>query len=949
MNSEEQYANLELGKTYDFMGYKWTACELINNGKTLVIQSHGVTCGTWPGFKMPHFGNGECYEKNVDGEDIHDYDEAMQRLYASIKDVEATSAVYGAGLYLLYKEKASVEPFLSALKEAAENFNSFMACDNLAWTGTLDGDYGAWYVHSNGSVYHCSQDSDYVIAPAFNLDPSKVEVVGDEIVKKAQPTPSSFEHDDNCQEHQFLGKTYDFMGYKWTACELINNGKTLVIQSHGVTHGAWPGFVMPQFGNGHFYSKSIAGEDISGYDDKMQALYDGIKGVEDKSAPYGKGLYLVSKEKAGYVEFERTGSGNYWKVLQGVSMNYSPFGATCFSTWLGTVADANGGNAFSMDIGGCIGYSICNQPNEYAIAPAFNLDLSKVEIRGDKIVKKTQPTLSSEHDDNCLEHPHLGKTYNFMGYKWTACELVNNGNCVVIQSHGVTQGVWPGYKMLKFGGKVDAFYATDIDGEDISVYDDKMQALYEAIKDVEDKSALYGKGLFLVSAEKAQLPTVIYGASGAGYYCDALVSAGSEGNPNGTHCNAWLGTLGNKENTAWFVNGFANGYISLQDDVVKTIAPAFNLDLSKVVISGDEIVKKTQSDTTNGFDFASMAVATPSDNNLSANNNHNSMSAADAKNLFKNFAKRLPSDTTLADQVTSNPMIARIKCSKYSAQIANTLNMHFAASNSLYSALSSECSISSEILLMLQERSCETHYLGNVLLAFIPENVSFPEIDCLYNLPKNSFFTNITVDRLAGEVVIEYNSANNGDAEFFRSLFAVCQGTIKHINIVPRDTNTDLFDKNYNFCGIHIDSVTDDSAVENRKAQFIIAEQGIAELAGAVAAQSDSSKELTDDDRLVELCKEASQRAASDDSYVPNLVLQICKRFNWNVNERYDDVEEILSQIVSTGLQITSETVSKSDIFERMFCLLTNLNFTDFIHNYIGQPASADSPKKMDL
>lgn len=537
----------------------------------------------------------------------------------------------------------------------------------------------------------------------------------------------------------------------------------------------------------------------------------------------------------------------------------------------------------------------------------------------------------------------LGKTYDFMGYKWTACELINNGKTLVIQSHGVTCGTWPSFKMLKFGGKVDAFYATDIAGEDISAYDDKMQILYDVIKEVEDKSAPYGKGLFLVSAEKAQLPTVIYGASGAGYYCDALVSAGSEGNPNGTHCNAWLGTLGNKENTAWFVNGFANGYIALQDDVVKTIAPAFNIDLSKVVISGDEIVKKSK------FDFASMAVTTPSDNNLSANNNHNSMSAADANNLFKDFAERLPSDTTLINQVTINSMIARIKCSKYSAQIANTLNMHFAASNSLYSVLSSECSVSPEILLMLQERSCETHYLGNVLLAFIPENVSFPEIDCLYNLPKNSFFTNITVDRSAGEVVIEYNSANNGDAEFFRSLFAVCQGTIKYINIVPRDVNTNLFNENYNSCGIHIDSVTDDSAVANRKTQFIIAEQGTAELAGAVTAQSDSSKELTDDDILVELCKEASQRAASDDSYVPNLVLQICKRFNWDVNERYDDVEEILSQIVSTGLQITSETVSKSDIFERMFCLLTNLNFTDFIHNYTRHPVSADSPKKMDL
>lgn len=736
-----------------------------------------------------------------------------------------------------------------------------------------------------------------------------------------------------------LGKTYNFMGYKWTACELINNGKTLVIQSHGVTYGEWPGYKMSQFGNGNYYANSIDGQDISDYDDKMRALYDSIKDVEDISSSYGKGLYLVSIEKVGFKEWSMPGSGYYWTALREAVANYSSFGAPLGEVWFGTIDDSN--HAFCVNLGDFCYFNSNNQWSSYMVAPTFNLDLSKVEIEGDEIVKKTQPALSSKHDDNCSERPHLGKTYDFMGYNWTACELINNGKTLVIQSHGVTTGPWPGFKMSQFGN--GHYYGSDIDGQDISSYDDKTQKLYDAIKDVEDMSATYGKGLYLVSTEKVQLPTIIYGASGAGYYCDAIVSAGSQGNPNGTHCNAWLGTLGNKENTAWFVNCFANGYITFQDDVIKTIAPTFNLDLSKVEIKGDVIIKKSK------FDFASMAVTTPSDNNLSANNNHNSMSAADANNLFKDFAERLPSDTTLINQVTTKSMIARIKCSKYSTQIANTLNMHFAASNSLYSALSSECSVSPEILLMLQERSCETHYLGNVLLAFIPENVSFPEIDCLYNLPKNSFFTNITVDRSAGEVVIEYNSANNGDAEFFRSLFAVCQGTIKYINIVPRDVNTNLFNENYNSCGIHIDSVTDDSAVENRKAQFIIAEQGTAELAGAVTAQSDSSKELTDDDRLVELCKEASQRAASDDSYVPNLVLQICKRFNWDVNERYDDVEEILSQIVSTGLQITSETVSKSDIFERIFCLLTNLNFTDFIHNYTEQPAFADSPKKMDL
>lgn len=600
MNNEGQYANLELGKIYKFAGYNWTACELINNGKTLVIQSHGVTTGPWPGYVMQKFGNGHYYGSDIDGQDISSYDDKTQKLYDAIKDVEDMSATYGKGLYLVSAEKVQLPTIIYGASGAGYYCNAIVFAGSQgnpngthcnAWLGTLGNkENTAWFVNCFANGYITFQDEVIkTIAPTFNLDLSKVEIAGDEIIKKSQAAYSPVEQDDNCQEHQLLGKTYKFAGYKWTVCERINKGKTLVIQSHGVTHGKWPGFVMPQFGNGNFYAADIDGEDISAYDDKMRSLYDAIKDVEDTSASYGKGLFLISKEKAGYVEFERTGSGNYWKVLQGVSMNYSPFGATCFSTWLGTVADANSGNAFSMDIGGCIGYSIYNQPNEYAIAPAFNLDLSKVEIKGDEIIKKAK------------------------------------------------------------------------------------------------------------------------------------------------------------------------------------------------------------------FDFASMAVTTPSDKNLSASSNHTSMSAADVKNLFKDFAERLPSDK-------------------------------------------------------------------------------------FYEMSQN-------------------NSS-----------------------IQP-----------------------DDSAVENRKAQFIIAEQGIAELAGAVTAQSDSSKELTDDDRLVELCKEASQRAASDDSYVPNLVLQICKRFNWDVNERYDDVEEILSQIVSTGLQITSETVSKSDIFERMFCLLTNLNFTDFIHNYTEQPASADSPKKMDL
>ena len=181
---------VELGKTYQFAGYKWTACELINKGKTLVIQSHGVTHGKWPGFKMEKFGNGNYYADSIDGQDISGYDNKMKELYVTIKDAENTSASYGKGLYLISEEKAGFTEwghpgsgnYWQALKAAAENACSFGSPDNYAWLGTVYGSGGAWYVNSNGGVSYNDQSDDYVVAPVFNLDLSKVEIVGDEIV-----------------------------------------------------------------------------------------------------------------------------------------------------------------------------------------------------------------------------------------------------------------------------------------------------------------------------------------------------------------------------------------------------------------------------------------------------------------------------------------------------------------------------------------------------------------------------------------------------------------------------------------------------------------------------------------------------------------------------------------------------------------------------------------------
>ena len=180
------------------------------------------------------------------------------------------------------------------------------------------------------------------------------------------------------------GKTYKFAGYSWTACEVNNDRHVAVIQSHGITHGMWPGFVIPKFGNGNYYGRSIDGQDSSDYDEKMSALYNAIKDVEDKSASYGKGLYLVSKEKAGYTEWCEPGSDDYWQALKKAAGNASSFRCPNNYAWLGTV--------YGSDYAWCVGSSgnvyDYSQNSDYVVAPAFNLDLSKVEVVGDEIIIK---------------------------------------------------------------------------------------------------------------------------------------------------------------------------------------------------------------------------------------------------------------------------------------------------------------------------------------------------------------------------------------------------------------------------------------------------------------------------------------------------------------------------------------------------------------------------------
>ena len=139
---------------------------------------------------------------------------------------------------------------------------------------------------------------------------------------------------------------------------------------------------MAKFGNGSYYTKSIDGQDISGYDAKTAILYESIKSAEYAGTSYGTGLYLISNAKSNQTTAGNQGSGNYWTALKTAASNYSSFGASGTNSWLGTVYGS--GNAWFVGSNGNVN---CNhgQSDSFVLAPAFTLDTSKVVLNGNAL------------------------------------------------------------------------------------------------------------------------------------------------------------------------------------------------------------------------------------------------------------------------------------------------------------------------------------------------------------------------------------------------------------------------------------------------------------------------------------------------------------------------------------------------------------------------------------
>lgn len=161
-----------------------------------------------------------------------------------------------------------------------------------------------------------------------------------------------------------------------------------------------------------------------------------------------------------------------------------------------------------------------------------------------------------------------GKTYKFGGYEWVCAET--SGNLAVLQSTGVTSGYWPGYTMAKFGN--NNYYSSNIDGQDISDYDQKTKDLYAAIKAAEYTSASYGSGLFLVSNTKCNQTSA--GNQGSGHYWSALkTAAGNRSSFGASSSYSWLGTVNGSSN-AWYVNSNGNVNNNNNQNNSFVVAPA---------------------------------------------------------------------------------------------------------------------------------------------------------------------------------------------------------------------------------------------------------------------------------------------------------------------------------------------------------------------------------------
>ena len=178
-----------------------------------------------------------------------------------------------------------------------------------------------------------------------------------------------------------VGSTYTFDGCEWRVAEAKDGGYVLVMTkgntAKGVMGGYWPGYIK---NNNNYYTSNVEWEDISSYYAGLKIVYNDIKATENASASNGKGLYLVPYNKVS------SQSGQYWEAFKTAAGNCSSFGASDGDAWTGTYSGSyyacyvNSDGNVDDDYG---------QSNSFVVPAAFNLNPSKVRLKGTDLTVAT--------------------------------------------------------------------------------------------------------------------------------------------------------------------------------------------------------------------------------------------------------------------------------------------------------------------------------------------------------------------------------------------------------------------------------------------------------------------------------------------------------------------------------------------------------------------------------
>ena len=420
------HKNIDFGKEYNFAGYKWIPIKIDKKRNIAVIQSLGVTAGPWPGYILPQFGNGKEYYNNIVGKNVSNYDKQMQDLYEFIKDVEA-EAEDGAGLYLLNKSVESLSIAMKALAKAADNkiHGSLYDC---VWLGDTFNDF-ALYVDANEKIlYGTGQNDLFVVAPAFNLDLSKVEIRDDEIVIKKE----KLENQSNSTPYRSIWEYgMDFVNTK--------DGETMHVTPEMVRQI----FEAIKEDNGRNYVASYTSRKFTR--EQYIAVCDEVENLLANDS--GDAEYRACEHVLGE-GFDKTET---WIIKSMFTANHESRTVEHPETFSSEQEAWNRVKSFAL----------ADQNDKEVAEVRYNKDACEaMVIYSDKtfckfFAEKTDAPETLPLDGNTWEKQkaatlELG-TYRLAGYNWTACELINNGKTLVIQSHGVTSGAWPGYVMPQFG------------------------------------------------------------------------------------------------------------------------------------------------------------------------------------------------------------------------------------------------------------------------------------------------------------------------------------------------------------------------------------------------------------------------------------------------------------------------------------------------------------------